>query len=119
MHVSGQTAFLRFSTTTNKNGESVFHVNSLSEQEDQLPRKMAGNKVIMLLMAMIILKVEGSRQSDVEEIIAQASRLQQAYGARDMETLTSLYTDDCRLILPGQPPIIGRAGTPLSAIIDI
>ena len=75
---------------------------------------MAGIKaVFMLVMVMIILTetVEGSRQSDVEEILAQASKLEISHAARDMETFTMLYTDDCRLFIPGFLPVIGRDGT--------
>ena len=93
------------------------YINSLSlaspDHTGVSTQKMAGNKAVFMLitMVMVILKVEGSRQSDVEEILAQASKLQTAYGARDMETFTKLYTDDCRLYIPGFPPAIGRDGT--------
>ena len=81
---------------------------------------MAGIKaVFMLVMVMVILieTVEGSRQSDVEEILAQASKLENFYAARYMETFTMLYTDDCRLFIPGLLPIVGRDGTTMSSLV--
>ena len=48
--------------------------------------------------------------NNVEEILAVASRAEQAYNAGDLDTLVSLYTTDCRIFFPQRPEQRGREG---------
>ena len=48
--------------------------------------------------------------NNVEEILAVASRAEQAYNVGDLDTLVSLYTTDCRIFFPQRPEQRGREG---------
>ena len=53
---------------------------------------------------MIIVNIEaGLVSNDAEEILAVASRAEQAYNTEDLDTLVSLYTADCRIFFPQRP----------------
>ena len=70
--------------------------------------KMAVYKVVsfMIVIVMVMLKAHGL--SDIEAIEAQARRYEVAYGAGDIETVQSLYTEDCRVFPTGALPYTGR-----------
>ena len=68
---------------------------------------------IVLLISMMIVNIKaGILPNNVEEILAVASRAEQAYNAGDLDTLVSLYTEDCRVLFPQRPEQRGREGQP-------
>ena len=68
---------------------------------------------IVLLISMMIVNVKaGILRNNVEEILAVASRAEQAYNAGDLDTLVSLYTEDCRILFPQRPEQRGQEGQP-------
>ena len=64
----------------------------------------------VMVMAMMMVNVQGSVSDDVEAILAQGRKLVQAFNARDIDTYLSSFTEDCRVYLPGGPEIRGREG---------
>ena len=68
---------------------------------------------IVLLISMMIVNIKaGILRNNVEEILAVASRAEQAYNAGDLDTLVSLYTEDCRILFPQRPEQRGQEGQP-------
>ena len=66
---------------------------------------------IVLLISMMIVNIKaGILRNNVEEILAVASRAEQAYNTGDLDTLVSLYTEDCRILFPQRPEQRGREG---------
>ena len=92
---------------------------------------MAGNKIVscscvVLLISMMIINVNaglvlGTRINNINirKILAVASRAEQAYNAGDLDTLVSLYTEDCRIFFPQRPEQRGQEGQPASSYIAI
>lgn len=62
----------------------------------------------MLVIVTMTMKVHGI--SDVDAIEAQARRYEVALEAGDIDTVESLYSEDCRVFGTGAFPIRGRAG---------
>ena len=88
---------------------------------------MAANKIVscscaVLLISMMIVNINaglvslGTRINDinVKRILAVASRAEQAYNTGDLDTLASLYTEDCRIFFPQRPEQRGQEGQPAS-----
>ena len=70
---------------------------------------MAGSEIVsctcvLLVILMIIVNIEaGLVSNNVEEILAVASRAEQAYNTGDLDTLVSLCTANCRIFFPQRP----------------
>lgn len=75
-------------------------------------RTLSGTCIVLLISMMIVNIKAGILRNNVEEILAVASRAEQAYNTGDLDTLVSLYTEDCRILFPQRPEQRGREGQP-------
>ena len=75
-------------------------------------RTLSGTCIVLLISMMIVNIKAGILRNNVEEILAVASRAEQAYNTGDLDTLVSLYTEDCRILFPQRPEQRGQEGQP-------
>ena len=72
--------------------------------------KVANLTFVTLVIVMMVVNVQGSVSDDVAAIVAQADRLEQSFGAGDLDTFANTYTEDCRFFFPNLPQLRGKAG---------
>ena len=67
---------------------------------------------LLHLTAVIFMCMHSHMASLAEEIRSANERFMSLFASGDMQGLSQLYTEDCKLMPPGDDVVVGRAGTP-------